>query len=476
MGEARMSEKAQLQEFPSSSPDLGLKSFLSPRARHLRQLLAFNLTMQKFLSASLIGFLFLGQSAPMLSSVQVLAWQDSTFFHLPTEPDATAERLVKDYLNILAAKGFNPQRQGIWLQSDLTRLAVRNGDLPLSAASLTKIATTIAALDKWGLEFQFETQFYGTGEIEDGVLQGDLVVVGSGDPIFVWEEAIAVGNALNELGIRRIAGDLIVSENFLMNFTPNPGLGGDRLKAALNRKLWSNEVKFVHSQMPADTPQPLVELSGRVMVSKTPPEEGRLLLRHHSLTMRQIIKQMNIYSNNTIAEVLARGMGGGPAVAKIAANVAGVPAEEIQLINGSGLGVENRISPHAVTAMLIALERQLADQPTSVADLFPVAGRDNLGTMRDRDLPPDTAMKTGTLARVSALAGVLPTEKYGWVWFAIVNEGGDIVELRAQQDRLLQNLSQAWGVASLPEAEVDNGMFGDPSRISRVGDGLTAQR
>lgn len=432
--------------------------------------------MQKLISASLMGFLFWGPPEAEIQPAQVLKWQDTAFFQLPAEPNPTAEEIVEDYLKTLAAKGFNPQRQGIWLQSDLTRLAVRNGDLPLSAASLTKIATTIAALHQWELDFQFETQFFGTGEIQDGVLQGDLIVVGGGDPIFVWEEAIAIGNALNELGIRKITGNLIVSEQFFMNFNPDPTLGGDRLKAGINRNLWSGEVKTAHGKLAPNTPQPQVELLGRVVVQNNPPTEaGRLLLRHQSLTLRQIIKQMNIYSNNTIAEVLAQALGGGQAVAKIAAEVAGVPPTEIQLINGSGLGVQNRISPRGATAMLIALERQLAGDPTGVEDLFPVAGRDNLGTMRDRNLPPNTAMKTGTLAQVSALAGILPTQEYGWVWFAIINEGGDIVELRAQQDRLLQNLSQAWGVASLPAAESDNGTFGDPRRISSVGNNLAVQ-
>ncbi|MEC4806900.1 MAG: D-alanyl-D-alanine carboxypeptidase [Jaaginema sp. PMC 1079.18] len=435
-----------------------------------------NRPMQKLLSASLMGFLFWGQPEAAIQPLQELKWQETAFFQLPQEPNPTAEQIVKDYLKTLAAKGFDPQRQGVWLQSDLTRLAVRNGDSPLSAASLTKIATTVAALQQWELDFQFETQFYGTGEVKDGVLQGDLIVVGGDDPIFVWEEAIAIGNALNELGIRKITGNLLVSDNFFMNFTPNPALGGDRLKVGMNRNLWSREVKTSHALMPPGTPQPKVELLGRVMVQKNPPTNGRLLLRHQSLTLRQIIKQMNIYSNNVIAEVLAEALGGGEAVAKLAAVAAGVPPKEIQLINGSGLGVENRISPHATTAMLIALERQLEGDSTGVEDLFPVVGRDNLGTVRDRDLPPNTAMKTGTLARVSALAGILPTKEYGWVWFAIINEGGDIVELRAQQDRLLQNLSQAWGISSLPAAKGDNGKFGDPSRISGVENDAVAQR
>ncbi|HAG82127.1 MAG TPA: D-alanyl-D-alanine carboxypeptidase, partial [Cyanobacteria bacterium UBA12227] len=60
---------------------------------------------------------------------------------------------------------------------------------------------------------------------------------------------------------------------------------------------------------------------------------------------------------------------------------------EIQLINTSGLGVENRISPHAATAMLMAVERFLEPYQLNIADVFPLAGYDHHGTMRTRKLP-----------------------------------------------------------------------------------------
>jgi len=40
------------------------------------------------------------------------------------------------------------------------------------------------------------------------VLQGDLIITGSGDPFLVWEEVIALGNSLNQLGIKRVTGNL----------------------------------------------------------------------------------------------------------------------------------------------------------------------------------------------------------------------------------------------------------------------------
>lgn len=186
------------------------------------------------------------------------------------------------------------------------------------------------------------------------------------------------------------------------------------------------------------------------------------------MTLAQILKQMNIYSNNEMAEMLALAFGGAPMVSQIAAESASVPREEIQLINGSGLGVDNRISPRAVCAMLMTIQRKLQSQSLSIADLFPVAGRDRLGTMYGRSLPLGTAIKTGTLNQVSALAGVIPTRDRGLVWFAIINQGGNIYEFRTQQDQLLQHLSQQWGIAAVAAttASDPSGYLGDPSRNS----------
>ena len=80
---------------------------------------------------------------------------------------------------------------------------------------------------------------------------------------------------------------------------------------------------------------------------------------------------MNIYSNNELAQMLANSIGGAKAVSQQAASAAGVPLEEIQLINGSGLGVDNRISPRAVCAMLMAIDRKLLHSIWEICGFFP---------------------------------------------------------------------------------------------------------
>jgi serine-type D-Ala-D-Ala carboxypeptidase/endopeptidase (penicillin-binding protein 4) len=119
--------------------------------------------------------------------------------------------------------------------------------------------------------------------------------------------------------------------------------------------------------------------------------------------------------------------------------------------------MENRISPRAIAAMLIAIQRYLQPRQLDIADLFPVIGQDR-GTLAGRHIPEAAVVKTGTLNEVSSLAGVLPTRDRGLVWFTIINVGaGDIGNLHDQQDRLLQSLQAAWGQATPVPAVIQSG-------------------
>lgn len=368
------------------------------------------------------------------------------------QPDPIATDLVQQYLNRLAARGLSDRVQGVWIQAGPISLADNVGTTPLPAASITKVATTLAALEQWTPDYQFETLIATTGPVENGVVRGDLIVVGGGDPFFVWEEGFALGNTLNQMGITRVMGDLIVSGNFSMNYESNPLKAGEFLKRALDSRLWPAEAAAqFQERMPPGSPRPVVAIAGTVQpqysaVQATP------LIRHKSLPLAEILKQMNIYSNNLMSEMLAQSVGGAAVVREKAAMAAGVPVEEISIINGSGLGHENQISPRAAVRMFMALQQKLEGTNLNVADLFPVSGRD-IGTLEFRNIPRHSAVKTGSLFDVSALAGAIPTKDRGVVWFAIINRGTGLDNLRDHQDWLLQQLVTQWGTpAILPTA------------------------
>ncbi|MFN6518778.1 MAG: D-alanyl-D-alanine carboxypeptidase [Nostoc sp. CreGUA01] len=381
-----------------------------------------------------------------LDALDALAWQTSPGLVLAPDPNPAGATTVETYLKELVTTKVVEQNlaesQGIWMQSGPMLMANHQGTTPLPAASLTKIATSLVALKTWGPDHQFDTLVSVTGPMVNGVVQGDLVITAGGDPMFVWEEAIALGNTLNKMGIKQVKGNLVISGNFAMNFQRQPMLAGLLLKQTLNSATWGRPANYIHSIMPKGTPKPKVVITGAVKFQAQPNPRQTLLVRHRSLPLKQLIKEMNVYSNNEMAEMLAESVGGAAVVQSTAAYLARVPQSEIQLINGSGLGTENRISPRAACSMLMAIQGEASAHQLNLADLFPTSGFDRRGTLHARHLPSATVIKTGTLRDVSALAGVMPTRDRGLVWFAIINRGTNVWSLRTGQDQLLQRVVQ----------------------------------
>lgn len=354
-------------------------------------------------------------------------------------PDSAYSAIVQQYVNSLAAQGYGSGSQGVWLQTNTNYLAGHQGTKPLPAASLTKVATTLAALQTFGVQHQFITVIGRTGTLQNGVLQGDLIVQGSQDPFFVWENSILLANAINKVGIRQVNGNLVIVGRFYMNFESNPRTAGNLLKQGLDAQLWSSEVETQYYTLPRGTARSQVVIRGNVQVASSPPSQMQVIVQYPSLPLAAILKKMNMYSNNAMAEMLARAVGGASAVRQKVVQITGVPGAEVQLVNGSGLGEDNRISPRAVCAMFMAIDRYLQAQRLNVADVFFVSGQDP-GVARDRSIPRNSVIKTGTLANVSSLGGSISTSRHGRVWFAIINRGGDIEGFRDSQDVLLQRL------------------------------------
>jgi serine-type D-Ala-D-Ala carboxypeptidase/endopeptidase (penicillin-binding protein 4) len=435
--------------------------------------------MLQLVSSGLVGMLLnLGpvNSAPV-APAQSMTWQGLSWLNPPTPVESKVENTIAQYLQTLKAQGLDPQKQAVWLRTDGTQLIDRNGTVPVSAASLTKTATSLAAITTWGLDKRFETIVSTNGKINQGTLEGDLIIKGGGDPLFVWEDAIALAQSLNRLGINRVSGNLLVADKFHMNYKADPQKAGEFLKQAftginLPPALLNTELKDVNIvKFPSEkaTKLPQVAISGQVIVTPEVPTTVTPLIRHQSLPLVDIVRQMNIYSNNEIAQILADSVGGAEQVMKIVSTTAKFPPAEIQLINGSGLGVENRLSPRAVCQIFRTLHQTLQPANLNLADIFPVAGAEYIGTLKERNLPIGTTIKTGTLNEVSALGGVLPTRDRGLVWFVIVNKGSQIAKLRQQQDTLLQSLVQTWGAvkpAPLVVTKHDRApaYFGDPDR------------
>ncbi|HEX9639424.1 MAG TPA: D-alanyl-D-alanine carboxypeptidase/D-alanyl-D-alanine-endopeptidase [Acidobacteriota bacterium] len=88
-------------------------------------------------------------------------------------------------------------------------------DVPLMAASLTKLGTALAALKRWGPAHTFRTEIYGRPPDANGTVSGDLVIKAYGDPSMVQERLWTIARELRQRGVERIAGDLVFDGSYL---------------------------------------------------------------------------------------------------------------------------------------------------------------------------------------------------------------------------------------------------------------------
>jgi D-alanyl-D-alanine carboxypeptidase/D-alanyl-D-alanine-endopeptidase (penicillin-binding protein 4) len=131
----------------------------------------------------------------------------------------TARQLQEAIDQVLDRAAFENATWGV-LVMDLEQDEVlyrRNPRQSFIPASITKLYTTAAALDLLGPDYRYRTPLYTDGDVVDGVLRGNLIVRGSGDPVIggrfndgdLTEAFRNWADALLAAGIHRIEGDII---------------------------------------------------------------------------------------------------------------------------------------------------------------------------------------------------------------------------------------------------------------------------
>ena len=353
-----------------------------------------------------------------------------------------------------------PGMSGILVESQEGNVVLEsNADLPLNPASNVKIATAFAVLKTFGPDYRFPTSVWTDGQIDraSGTLFGNIYVSGR-DPVFNLEHGVALAHELNRQGITNVTGDLIVTDNFVMNYSATPIKGAAALQATMDMakrnaataKAWTNYL--VNSgKLGQVTTTPSVSFTGGVYVQSI-PTNARLLFSHESTPMRDIVKATLCFSNNYLSERLGDMLGGPYAVARFNQLNAGISPTEMYLASSSGLGV-NRVTPKAMMKVLRALQKDLARYKMTFADIMPVAGIDD-GTLEGRfdDVFERGSVvgKTGTLGNTdggaSALSGEANTRN-GKVLFVIFNQRGSVPRFRAFQNSLVSLIQGQLGGA-----------------------------
>jgi D-alanyl-D-alanine carboxypeptidase/D-alanyl-D-alanine-endopeptidase (penicillin-binding protein 4) len=85
-----------------------------------------------------------------------------------------------------------------------------HGDTRLTPASLTKLVTAAVALGLWAPDKLFHTRLLASGATIDGVLRGDLILLGAGDPSLDDQSLWNLAAQLRGAGVTHVHGRLVV--------------------------------------------------------------------------------------------------------------------------------------------------------------------------------------------------------------------------------------------------------------------------
>ncbi len=93
-------------------------------------------------------------------------------------------------------------------------LSALNENKSRTPASVIKVLSTYAAILKLGFNYRFPTQFYMRGSLIHGVLQGDLIVKGFGDPTLSSKDLDDIVRNIYTHGIHTIKGNIIIDRSY----------------------------------------------------------------------------------------------------------------------------------------------------------------------------------------------------------------------------------------------------------------------
>lgn len=138
------------------------------------------------------------------------------------------ERGLQESLDhILRTRWLARAQNGVFVLDTRTSevLYAHNPDRPLNPASNVKLVSTLTALDALGTDFAYSTRLVGPAPDADGVVAGDVYVLGAGDPTLrpahLWELA----ETLRQGGVRTVHGDVLVSPDEERDALGQPTVG-----------------------------------------------------------------------------------------------------------------------------------------------------------------------------------------------------------------------------------------------------------
>lgn len=389
-----------------------------------------------------------------------------------------------------AVVAFAPPDTCLGVEVDGQPVYSHRADQPLVPASTLKLVTAAVALDLLGADHRYRTRVVGTTAPQDGVLGGDLVLVGGGDPLLAtnaYRYVAGIGpdqpmTSLDQLadevaasGVKWVTGRVLGDEtrydtersvrSWPQRFVdqgqsgPLSALtvdGGNVLR--LPEEGERAEVDRARSDDPAgDAARVFTDLlrargirvEGEGATGAAPPDAPEVAAVE-SAPFTEPVRRLLEASDNQTAELIAKELGvrfgdggttaAGTAVVERRAAELGLGAQGFDAVDGSGLDPGNRVT---CDQLLEVLDRS-GGIDGDIGPYLAVWGETGTLAGRDPAIPVAGRMraKTGTLADVSSLAGYVPVDDETVVTFAFVANG---VEDRQAVLRVQDLLAHALG-------------------------------
>ena len=263
----------------------------------------------------------------------------------------------------------------------------------------------------------------------------------------------------------RLVNKTVTGGSRRISITLKPGQGREtivvagrvptRMKPKLYYKRVHDPLAYAGSLIRLVLVQNGIEVEGKIRRGRVPAGAVEIL-SEPSKPLAVLVRNMNKFSNNFIAEQILKHLGavryGRPgstakglmAVGHYLESI-GIPRGSYELENGSGLSERTKISARQLVRVLVAAFGDFAMRPEFVTSL-PIAGVD--GTARHFGPAPEVRglarAKTGTLGGVSSLAGYVPTANGRIAAFAILSNGlkRGADEARRSQMKIVRVISE----------------------------------
>lgn len=337
----------------------------------------------------------------------------------------------------------------------------RAPDAPRTPASNEKLILSMALLDAFGADFRIRTNAGAIDDPTDGVIDGDLWILGHGDPEIDRGSLAALAGRIRASGVRRVDGRVLGSTSFFGRDWDAPGWHENARDYVARPTALSFEGNLTRRGEHVRDPEARAaevlteELEAAGVDVRGRPGSGRApagltdVAAVRSRPLRALLARLLRPSDNFYAEVLGKRLAvstaGTPGtIAKAASAIsAWVEGSEVSftLNDASGMSYRNRVSAEGIVRLLWT-----AEQAAWGEDLFAALPEGGQGTLRERLHTVRLRAKTGTLTGISALSGWVWLERSEtWAAFSILSSGMPKSAASGMEDRIVRLLQNRAG-------------------------------